>query len=771
MMNEHSTYNNLKTPPKLFQHPSVLRFMEPVTKLVSNNPSTVPIQAPSGHWQQTPSIVPTKTPIAYPSGHWQLTPSMMPPKTPMASHRELRHQAPFPMPTKTPISYHPTDSSTYIPPPFPIPTQNPSSHFPLPTNKNIRTTPIIPVPTMPLSNHPRHIQATLDQLTRVLKQRIAGNRLQQHNIQPPTISLPPSHSLSRHKSTTSQANHIFDESGKRQTLELLLRGPDNQIWERSASNEFGRLTQGNRFGTKGTDTMEFVSKDKVPQTAKITYASFVCDVRPLKKETHRVRMVVGGDRINYHEDTGSPAASLLETKIIINSVISDASKGARLLTCDLKDFFLATPMERPEYMRIPLKVVPQDIQDQYNLHTKQHKDSIYIKIKKGMYGLKQAARLAYDLLKQRLKPYGYTPDETCPSIWTHNTRKTVFCLCVDDFGVKYFSKDDAEHLLKALHNYKATIDWKGENYCGLKLHWNYQNGWVDIEMPKYIDKTLKKLEHPKPKKPVTAPHKWTIPAYGRKPQFAPIDNTPPLDDKRKRRIQQIVGSLLYYARAIDSTILPALSEISSLQARPTEATEQKTKMLLDYLATNPTAKIRYYASDMILYVDSDAAYLVAPNAKSRIAGYYYLSDLPSKKTRKLNGAIMVECRYLKHVVASAAEAETGGLFHNCQNVIHLRRILTILGHQQIPTPIKTDNSTAAAFINEMIKQKRSKSWDMRYHWIRDQQNQKNITVYWDKGQNNKADYFTKHHNPTHHKRMRPIYLHINNIIQRIGSIS
>ena len=132
-------------------------------------------------------------------------------------------------------------------------------------------------------------------------------------------------------------------------------------------------------------------------------------------------------------------------------------------------------------------------------------------------------------------------------------------------------------------------------------------------------------------------------------------------------------------------------------------------MLLDYLATNPAAKIRYHASDMMLYVDSNAANLVAPNSKIMVTGCYYLGNRPEKKGNTINGAILVECRYLKHVVASAAEAETGGLFHNCQNAIYIRRLLEILNHTQIPTPIKTDNSTAASFVREMIKQKRSKS--------------------------------------------------------------
>ena len=95
---------------------------------------------------------------------------------------------------------------------------------------------------------------------------------------------------------------------------------------------------------------------------------FVCDIRPLKQEMHRVRMVVGGDKLTYHEDTGSPAPSLLETKIIINSVICDADKGAKLLTCDLKYFFLDTPMATPEYMKITTRGIPPDIINQYNIN-------------------------------------------------------------------------------------------------------------------------------------------------------------------------------------------------------------------------------------------------------------------------------------------------------------------------------------------------------------------------------------------------------------------
>ena len=178
--------------------------------------------------------------------------------------------------------------------------------------------------------------------------------------------------------------------------------------------------------------------------------------------------------------------------------------------------------------------------------------------------------------------------------------------------------------------------------------------------------------------------------------------------------------MLYQARVVDPFSLIALTEIGTQQSKPTQATKKKTEMLLDYCATYPNTKIRYYASDMILHVDSDAAYLVVAGAKSRVAGHYYLSS----KDPIHNDPLHSLCRLLKSVVASAAEAETAGLFQNAQLVVCIRRCLIALGHPQPPTPIKTDNSTSAAFVNRKMRQKRSKSWDMKLYWLVDKQNEK-----------------------------------------------
>ena len=90
---------------------------------------------------------------------------------------------------------------------------------------------------------------------------------------------------------------------------------------------------------------------------------------------------------------------------------------------------------------------------------------VYCKIKRGMYGLKQVARLVYDNLVTNLKKNGYFPDKYCPNSWSYESRNTKFCLCVDDFGVKYLKKNDAHHKITSLQKYyDITIDWSGQNF-------------------------------------------------------------------------------------------------------------------------------------------------------------------------------------------------------------------------------------------------------------------------------------------------------------------
>ena len=134
----------------------------------------------------------------------------------------------------------------------------------------------------------------------------------------------------------------------------------------------------------------------------------------------------------------------------------------------------------------------------------------------------QAAQLAYENLKKHLQQHGYFPAKLAPNIWSHTTRKTKFCLCVDGFGVQYFSKEDTTHLIQAPQEiiFNST-DFTGKKFCGLDITCNYTHGYVDITMNNFVRKTLQKLQHQPTKRKQHAPHQWSIPIYGHNRQFAP----------------------------------------------------------------------------------------------------------------------------------------------------------------------------------------------------------------------------------------------------------
>ena len=121
-------------------------------------------------------------------------------------------------------------------------------------------------------------------------------------------------------------------------------------------------------------------------------------------------------------------------------------------------------------------------------------------------------------------------------------------------------------------------------------------------------------------------------------------------------------------------------------------TEDKCKMLMDYAATHLSAKIRYHTSDMILRVDSDAAYLVLPQARSRGTVYFYLISNPTScniiPSPQDNGPILTECVTLKNVVPSVADVEADTLHHNGKTAIPIRTTLQKLEHPQGPTASK-----------------------------------------------------------------------------------
>jgi hypothetical protein len=404
------------------------------------------------------------------------------------------------------------------------------------------------------------------------------------------------------------------------------------------------------------------------------------------------------------------------------------------------------------------------------------KDYVYVEINKTMYGLPQAGKLSNDALIPVLAKAGYHQAVHTPGLFLHESRPVKFCLTVDDFGVSYVGREHAEHLYDTLsEKYKCTTDWDGALYCGLTIAWDYVNGTAEISMPGYIQKALARFQHTAPSKPVHAPFPYVEPNYKVRQQMTEIDNTQPIDDAERLRLQQVIGVRLYNGRAVDNTTLVSIGTLATAMSKGTEKTMTALVQLLDYVATHPNATVKFRKSDMILHIHSDASYLSEPEAKSRVGGFFYLSDKdnpdPNSPPAPINGATHIVCNLLTMVTASAAEAETAGLFYNGQEAQMIRTALEEMGWPQPATPITTDNQTACGIANDTVKQRRSKAIDMRFYWIRDRIKQGQFRVHWKPGAINLADYFTKHHSAKHHIEMRPIYLHETNLVTQSAYIA
>jgi hypothetical protein len=553
---------------------------------------------------------------------------------------------------------------------------------------------------------------------------------------------------------------INPDTGKIAEYRELSECSDGPIWKESNCEEIGRLAQGYK-DVKGTNTIVFINVKDVPRDRTATYLRVVSAMRPEKAKPYRVRWTVGGDKVEYPFEVSTKTADLTTAKLLINSTVS--TPNAKFMAADLKDFYLGTPMTRYEYMRVPLWMLPNEIIEQYNLRPLFHNGYVYVEIRRGMYGLPQAGRIANDQLIAFLAPHGYKPCPLTPGLWKHDTRDIVFCLVVDDFGIRYTQRNDVDHLIATLRaHYEVSIDWTGARYCGLTLQWDYVNRTCDISMPGYIERALLRFQHVAHRTPEHAPHPWQKPNYGAKTQFAlPLDESPALNAADKTRILEVLGTLLFYARAIDSTMLTAIGELATEQSQATKSTMTKLAQLLNYCASHPDATVRFTASDMILAVESDASYLSVVKGRSRAAGYFFLTNKSTAPNGpyKPNGSIHVLCHIMREVLSSAAEAELGALFHNGKEACPLRIALEEMGHPQPATPMATDNNTASGIATDTVKQKRSKAIDMRFYWIRDRVRQGQFQIYWSKGQTNRADYFSKHHPASHHQAIRSTYLY------------
>ena len=210
----------------------------------------------------------------------------------------------------------------------------------------------------------------------------------QHLQPPPTNSVPNESIADQVACQRRKAAHSVLDQETGQLLEyhqLLKHLRFKEIWNRSATDEFGRLAQGIGGGIKGTDTICFIHNWEIlaDKLKDVTYIKFVCNIQIEKKDPYRTRATMGGNLINYPEDVRTPTANLLLIKLFLSSVI--LTQGAKFANADLANFYLMTPLKRPEYANMRLTDIPEDVIKEYNLHQYATPDGwVYIKVIRGI---------------------------------------------------------------------------------------------------------------------------------------------------------------------------------------------------------------------------------------------------------------------------------------------------------------------------------------------------------------------------------------------------
>ena len=177
----------------------------------------------------------------------------------------------------------------------------------------------------------------------------------------------------------------------------------------------------------------------------------------------------------------------------------------------------------------------------------------------------------------------------------------------------------------------------------------------------YITNLILKFGHKSPTKPQLSPHRYRDIVYGSKHQLAAEEDTSPkLTNAGIKRVQTIVGALLYYARLVNNKLLVGISAIGTQQAAVTEQTVASIDQLLDHVATYPNYGITYWASDMVLSTHSGAVFNNKSKAQSRTGGHIFLSEHTT--TPKWNGTVLIISHIIKFVISSAAKDDLDALY-------------------------------------------------------------------------------------------------------------
>jgi hypothetical protein len=451
-----------------------------------------------------------------------------------------------------------------------------------------------------------------------------------------------------------------------------------------------------------------------PSGRKIIRNRWVFDVKTDGRK--KARLVAKGfsqvEGIDFN-DIFSPVVRYETVRLILALA---ALENWHMSSVDVKTAFLYGELDEELYMEQP---------EGFKIPGKEH---LVLRLKRAIYGLRQAALQWWKALDKSMAKLGFKRLLSDSGIFVYKDKngapKVIVIVYVDD--AIFLGRDMS--IVRRVKDLFMKI-WEcrdlGDTKEFLRMRIVHGNGYITIDQQDYLRKVLERFDL------INAKAAPTPLPMG----YVPTPNEAPVDEQLRHKFQQVIGSLLYIMLGTRPDIAFAVTKLSQFAANPSKDHLVKALYICRYLIGTPEYRIIYSGRKQrgfIAYADSDWA----SDIHTRRSTTGYMVMLAS-------GVISWNTRAQKTVALSSTEAEYMSLSDTCRQLQWMHSLLYELGMPIDTIPLCGDNQGAIFIASNPVQERRTKHIDIRYHYIRQVLEKGEVALYFVEGSENPADMLTK----------------------------
>ena len=452
---------------------------------------------------------------------------------------------------------------------------------------------------------------------------------------------------------------------------------------------------------------------KLPPGRKAIKNRWVFDIKSDGRK--KARLVAKGfsqiEGIDYDE-IFSPVVRFETVRMLFATA---ALENWQISALDVKTAFLYGKLDEEIYMEQP-----------EGFKVKGQEDKV-VRLRRAIYGLKQAALAWWKELDQSVKQLGFKRLYADAGIFVcrHGDGTILVMLAyVDDI---LFLGPKSSLLLQKKKLFMERWECRDLGDCKefLRMRVQRKNGKIYLDQTTYLQKVVERFGMTNSRYASTP-----LPAG-----YKPEPNPGPADAKLRSEFQSVIGSLLYIMLGTRPDIAYAVTKMSQFAANPSREHLDKALYICRYLAGTSKYALVYDGPSnkgLLAYTDSDWA--SDPIKRRSVTGYFF---------KLADGIISWQSRSQKTVALSSTEAEYMALSDCSRQAVWMKSVFTELGMPLATVPICGDNQGSIFISSNPVQERRSKHIDIRYHYVREMIEERQVAIYFVEGSHNPADLFTK----------------------------